>query len=161
MPRYVMVAAAMAAVLVGACATHVPEPEPHPNAPHITWSVAEGTNDKEVCRSTEPAPCTLTLSSEPPNNRLGVFHVFLHAGATDTKYVGTINIGFLVHDSGSQHEHKVDRVITRDSGPVNFSSTGIVKPAGTYYVDVNLTATAADGPGRPLPITARIRVDVK
>ena len=158
--RYVAIAA-ISTVLAAGCATHVPEPKPHPDAPHITWSVAEGSNDKEVCRSTEPASCTLTLSAEPPNRRLGVFHVFLHAGATDTKYVGTINIGFLAQDSGTQHEHKVDRVIAHDSGPVNFSSTGIVKPAGRYYVDVNLTATAADGSGRPLPITAHIRVDVK
>ena len=104
MPRY-LAFAATSALLASRCATHVPEPKPHPTAPHITWSVAEGYSDKEVCRSTEPAPCTLTLSDQPPNRRLGVFHVFLHPGATDTKYVGTINIGFLAQDSGTQHEH--------------------------------------------------------
>lgn len=150
----------LVALAMFGCAGHVPEPKPHPDAPHISWAISEGNNDKEVCRSTQDAACTLNLSGQPRDRRIGVFHVFLHAGSVDTKYVGSVDIGFLV-EPGPGHVHAIDRVVARHSGPVNFSTTGNVKPAGTYYVTVKLAATAADGSGAAVPITARVRVDVK
>ena len=147
-------------LLVSACANHVPEPKPHPDAPHISWAISEGNDDKEVCRSTEDTACSLNLSAHTGNQRIGIFHVFLHPASADTKYVGSVDIGFFVQ-SENQHVHAIDRVVERGSAPVSFSTTGNVKAAGTYYVTVNLKATAADGSGPPVPITARIRVDVK
>ena len=143
-----------------ACATHVPEPKPHPDTPHISWAIAEGYIDKEVCRSTENTTCTLNLSTQSPERRIGVFHVFLHPASVDTKYAGSVDVGFLVQ-SDTKHTHAIDQVVVRGSAPVNFSVAASVKPAGTYFVNVNLTATAADGTGSPVPITVRIRVDVK
>ena len=142
------------------CASHVPEPKPHPDAPHISWAISEGNDDKEVCRSTEDTACSLNLSAHTGNQRIGIFHVFLHPASADTKYVGSVDIGFFVQ-SDNQHVHAIDRVVERGSAPVSFSTTGNVKAAGTYYVTVNLKATAADGSGPPVPIAARIRVDVK
>ena len=147
-------------LLVSACANHVPEPKPHPDVPHISWAISEGNNDKEVCRSTEDTACSLNLSGQPGNRRIGIFHVFLHPASADTKYVGSVDIGFLVQ-SEDQHVHAIDRVVERGSAPVGFSTTGNVKAAGTYYVTLNLTATAADGSGAAVMLTSRIRVDVK
>lgn len=148
------------AIVLASCAKHAPEPTPHPSLPHISWSVAEGYGDKHVCRSTEKTPCVLDVSDEQPNRRVGIFHLFLHAADTDTRYVGTYQIGFLVADKSGAHAHQVDRTVPRGSDPVNMSSTGLVAAAGTYYVDVALTATPAKGPGGPVEIKERIRVDV-
>ena len=149
------------AVALPACAKHVPEPKPHPSRAHITWSIAKGEADKEVCKSTEVSRCVLDVSGEQPNRRYGIFHVFLHAGETDTKYEGTVTVGFLGGDSARQHVQKVDRVVARGSGPVSVSSTGIVKPSGTYYVEVALTATPSNGSAPSLPFKERIEVQVK
>ena len=148
------------ALTLGRCATHVPEPTPHPSTPHITWSIAEGEGHKEVCASTKARRCVLTLTDEQPNRRLAVFHLFLHAGTTDTKYEGTLLVGFLVGEIAHQHVTKIDRVVPRGSAPVNVSSTGIVKPSGTYYVDIALTVVPADGARPAPPIKERVEVAV-
>ena len=142
------------------CAAHVPEPTPHPSTPHITWSIAEGEGHKEACASTKAPRCVLTLTDEQPNSRLAVFHLFLHAGTVDTKYEGTLLVGFLVGEMAHQHATKIDRIVPRGSAPINVSSTGIVKPAGTYYVDIALTAVPADGSGPAIPTKERVEVAV-
>lgn len=145
-----------------ACAKHTPEPTPHPSTPHITWSIAEGYGgEKEVCRSTTASSCTLDMSGVAQNRRFGVFHVFLHGAATDTKYTGTVEIGFLGQPGESKHTHPIEREVPRGNNPINFSTTGIVKPAGTYYVEISLTATPMSGAGPVVPIRDRITVDVK
>ena len=144
-----------------ACAKHVPEPTPHPATPHITWSVSQGYGDNEVCRSTQASPCVLTLSEEAANRRIGVFHLFLHAAASDTRYIGTMTVGFMAGDPGSQRARGVDQLVPRGSPPVSSSSTGLVQPPGTYYVDIALTAKAPDGTGPSTPFKERIRVEIK
>ena len=149
-------------VTAAACAKHVPDPTPHPSTPHITWSIAQGYGgEKEVCRSTVVSPCTLDMSGVAQNRRFAVFHLFLHAASTDTKYKGTVDIGFLGQPGEAKHTHSIDRTVLRGSDSVNFSTTGIVKPAGTYYVDISLTATPVSGSGPTVPFQERIRVDVK
>ena len=149
-------------VAAGACAKHAPDPTPHPSTPHITWSIAEGYGgEKEVCRSTEATSCTLDLSGVAPNRRFGVFHLFLHAASTDTKYKGTMDIGFLGQPGESEHTHPIEREIPRGNDSTGFSTTGIVKPAGTYYVDISITATPLSGSGPALPFKERIKVVVK
>jgi hypothetical protein len=152
-------------VVFGACAKRVPEISPHPSTPHITWTITEGyAGGNEVCRSTEPATaCTLTLSDQRANRRFGAFHLFLHAGAIDTRYTGTLDVGFLGEDPdpAHQHTHTVDRIVSRGSDPVGVSSTGIARANGTYYVDLALMAAPAKGSGPSMPIKERIRVDVK
>lgn len=144
------------------CAKHVPEPVPHPSTPHITWSIGEGYNDKDVCKSTEVSSCTLGPSREGGPQRFAVFHVFLHAAEQDTKYTGTMQIGFLAVSATTEHRrHPIDRIVPKGSDPVSFSTTGVVAPPGTYYVDIDLTAVPAAGAGRPLPLKTRVRVDVK
>lgn len=145
-----------------ACAKHAPEPTPHPTTPHITWSISEGyTGEKELCRSTGASSCTLDMSRVAQDRRFGVFHLFLHAAAADTKYKGTVDIGFLGQPGERDHTHPFEREISRGNDPINFSTTGIVRPPGTYYVDIALTATPVGGSGPAVPIKERIRVDVK
>ena len=149
-------------IAAGACAKHAPEPTPHPSTPHITWSIAEGySGSKDVCRSTEAPSCTLDMSGVAQNRRFGVFRLFLHAASTDTKYKGTVDIGFLGQPGESEHTHPIEREVPRGNDPINFSTTGIVKPARTYYVDISVTATPVSGSAPAVPIKERIRVDVK
>ena len=160
--RHVHLLFAPLIVAAAACAKHTPDPRPHPSTPHITWSIAEGYGgEKEVCRSTEVTSCTLDMSGVAQNRRFGVFHLFLHATTTDTKYVGNVDIGFLGQPGAIERAHPIEREIPRGNGAINFSTTGIVKPAGTYYVEISLTATPLSGSGPALPIKERIRVDVK
>ena len=149
-----------ACAFASACAKHVPEPTPHPDTPHISWSVTDDS-ERQACRSTEASSCTLNMSGVEDGRRLGVFHVFLHAATVDTKYIGSFEAGFLVHSTATANTHSIDRIVERGSKPMNVSVTGFVRPPGTYYVDVDLTATAADGSGKPIPIKTRIRVDIR
>lgn len=153
---------AVSVLAAAGCAKHAPEPSPHPTTPHITWSISQGyTGEKELCRSTEALPCTLDLSRVAQDRRFGVFHLFLHAAATDTKYKGTVDIGFLGQPGERQHTHPIEREIPRGNAAINFSTTGIVRPPGTYYVEISLTATPLLESGPGVPIKERIKVDVK
>lgn len=154
----------LAAVVLAAaaCAKHAPEPTPHPSTPHITWSISQGyTGETERCRSTEASSCTLDFSEVAQDRRFGVFHLFLHAAAADTKYKGTLDIGFLGQPGEREHTHLIEREIPRGNDPINFSTTGIVRPPGTYYVEISLMATPLAGSGPGVPIKERIKVDVK
>jgi hypothetical protein len=149
-------------LLAAACAKHAPEPTPHPSAPHVTWSIAEGYGgEKEACRSTKEPSCLLDLSGVAPNRRFAVFHLFLHSAAADTRYAGTANIGFIGQVGQAGHASKIEWVVPRGRNPINFSTTGIVRSPGTYFVDVSLTATPAKGSGTPVPLKIHIQVDVK
>ena len=143
------------------CAKRVPEPSPDSSIPHISWSIGRGQGDKEVCRSTEAKPCILDMSDTRQTRRLGDFHLFLHPAGTDTRYVGTMDVGFFDHEGETARVHSIDRIVPRGSDPIGSSSTGIVKAAGTYYVDVSLTATSTAAEGKSIPLKARIRVDVR
>ena len=149
-------------LLAAGCAKHAPEPSPHPSTPHISWSIGQGTTDKDICKSTEDSSCTLVVPADtPPNRRVADFHLFLHAAPADTKYAGTIQIGFLTQETAQGHIHKVDREVPRGSEPVGFTVSGTVAPPGAYYVDVDLTATPAKAGGPSVPIKTRIAVNVK
>ena len=104
----------------------------------------------------------MTLSGETEDRRVADFHLFLHAaGAADTKYTGTVVIGFMAHEAAGAHSHAINQVVPRGSDPIGFSTSGRVAAVGTYYVDVALTATAANGTGAKVPIKERFKVDVK
>ena len=101
------------------------------------------------------------MSGVAQDRRCGVFHLFLHAGSTGTTYQGTMDITFLGQPGEREHTHPVDREVPRGSEPIGFSTTGIVTPAGSYYVDISLMGTPVNGSGPGVPIKLRIRVDVK
>ena len=154
--RYVFVVVTCSSIC--GCASHAPEPTPHPSTPHISWSIAEGESETDLCKSTETSPCVLSLGDKSDRRRLAVFHLFMHAANTDTRYAGTVRVGFITEEA--QPVHQIDGEVKRGSDPMNFSVTGLAKPPGTYYVEISIAATAA-GSNKPVQIADRIRVDVK
>jgi hypothetical protein len=160
-----MLQRALATVLVlafaSACAKQAPEPVPHPNSPHISWSLGVGSGEEETCKSTTTSPCIIELRPDRPSTS-ATFHVFLHSvDKADIKYTGTVRVGFLMSPAREGAEHRTDQTVKAGSAPVNESTTGIVRPAGTYYVEIALTASSTSAGGQPLPIKARIPVSVK
>jgi hypothetical protein len=147
--------------LTSACAKHAPEPVPHPNSPHISWSIGVGGGEEETCKSTSASQCTIELRRDQPSTS-ATFHVFLHSvEKADIRYTGTMRVGFLMSPAVEGAEHRINETVTAGSDPVNDSTTGIVRPAGTYYVEILLNASPPNGSGRPLPIKARVPVFVK
>jgi hypothetical protein len=54
-------------------------------------------------------------------------------------------------------EHRVDQIVKAGSEPVNESTTGIVRPAGKYDVEISLSALPITGGRQPLPIKRESR----
>ena len=117
------------------CAKRAPEPTPHPSTPHMTWSIAEGyASDNEVCRSTEATSCTLDMSGVAQNRRFADFHVFLHAAGSDTKYAGTVDIGFLGRPGDNAQTHRIDPV-SQLPGDAQGMVRPVVVPIGVAVLD--------------------------
>ncbi|PYR89419.1 MAG: hypothetical protein DMF84_24670 [Acidobacteria bacterium] len=153
--------AVLVLVFASACAKHAPEPVPHPNSPHISWSLGVGSGEEETCKSTTTSPCTIELRRDRPSTS-ATFHVFLHSvDNADIKYSGAVRVGFLMSPAREGAEHRVDQTVKAGSAPVNESTTGIVRPAGTYYVEITLSASPAGGSGQTLPIKTRVPVSVR
>jgi hypothetical protein len=148
-------------VFASACAKHAPEPVPHPDSPHISWSLGVGSGEEDSCKSTNASECTIALDRERPSTS-ATFHVFLHSVPNaDVKYTGTVHVGFLLSPAQEGAEHRVDQTVKAGSEPVNQSTTGIVRPAGRYYVDIALSASPTGGGTQPLPIKVRVPITVK
>ena len=85
--------------LWAACAGHqVPHAAPDEAAPHVSWEIRSGGDLGDasvVCGSAQPAiPCVLTASTEQ-KPVLTTVHVYLHALAQSTTYVGSTQAPFV------------------------------------------------------------------
>ena len=148
------------AIVGTSCSHRVPEPVPHPTGPHLTWSIAIGDREDEVCNSTTPTACIIE-SSRAGRSPTATFHLFMHAAANETRYTGTVQAGFLGGPAASVQQHRVDLIVKVGSAPVNFSTTYMVQPAGTYSVFIDLHAASVSNTGSSLPLKVRIPVTVK
>jgi hypothetical protein len=147
---------------VGACAEHrIPHPAPDESKPHITWEIRAGGDTGEqdfVCGSAQPErPCALnTRTGDRPTST--AVHLFLHAAASDTSYLGVVSAPFLEE---SISEREVSITVPRGSRPVSSLVVGrvSVKP-GAYMFRITLDATAA-GLSSPIRIHEQVPVAVK
>jgi hypothetical protein len=91
---------------------------------------------------------------------MATVHLYLHPSVTQTKYVGTMQVGFL-NGSAEPHETRVNSTVRRGSSPVNVSVTGLLSSKrGTYPMTIMLTAeTSSTQP--PVDIREMLSVTVK
>ena len=153
MPRRSALPLALLLTAAAACGEQrVKHVAPDESRPHVTWEIrqrATGRGEELVCGSTQPAhPCVVRASTGQRAAEVSV-HVFLHAAAAETSYLGVIAMPFL--DAGPRlRDREVSITVPRGSQPVASTVIGRVIPTpGAYTFAIALDATQ---PGLPAPV---------
>ena len=151
-------------LFAAACATHVPEPKNvAPGTAHVSWVIMSGDRDNPdqefVCQSDPRNDCSLTVS-RPDGQVFGHVHLYFHGAGFETRYEGSVTIGFF-GDASQSHAFPTAVTVKEDESIMNSSITGIVtsKP-GKYTVDIALTARVTDT-GKNDPIHVSVPVTVR
>ena len=164
MHKLSMIAATIAAVLNSTCAKRPPEaPGVARGTPHVTWIIMSGDRDNPdqefVCQSDLRNDCVLPVST-PDEQVFSDVHLYYHGAGAETKYTGSVDIGFF---QGAPDSHKVQPTITvkKTESITNPSVTGIVTSTpGTHALTFDLVATLTDT-GKSQPIRERVPAVVK
>ena len=158
----VSVALAFIAIIAG-CGRKVPEPVPHPPSPHISWEIKVGDQDNpdktSVCKSDPRSECVVPATT-PGRQALATVHVYFHPATVETKYSGSVQVGFF-EGSPAAHELKIDATVKPGDSPATNTIYAIVKSQqGTHRV--NISAVASQVPsGRAANIREQINVIVR
>ena len=163
MPKRSLVALISVAGLVG-CGTRVPEPAVNmPGTPHVSWIIMSGDSDNAdrefVCQSEPRTECVIPVSSldDPVFSDV---HVYYHGAGEETRYTGTIQVGFF-KGSAAVPTLKADIAVKKSESIMNQSVNGIVTSTpGMYSLDFNVAATVTDTK-KSQPIREQVRVVVK
>ena len=131
------------ALIVADCAKRIPEPAGgHTGVPHIGWVIMSGDAENPdrdfACQSNPRSECVLPVD-RPEARVMGHVHVYYHAASTETKYSGSIRIGFF------DQAHEINPSITVNPGasPGNESTTDFVASRpGTYTMTMAVIATS-------------------
>jgi len=164
MHRLSMIAATIAAVLNSTCAKRPPEaPGVARGTPHISWIIMSGDRDNPdqafVCQSDLRNDCVLPVS-KPDLQVFSDVHFYYHGAGVETKYTGSIDIGFLQGSSGA-HTVQANTTVQKTESIRPHSVTGIVTSTpGTYALTFALDATLTDT-GKSQPIRERVSAVVK
>ena len=142
-----------------ACAGHrPPESESQESLPHISWELSADRDSRSVCDSSKPSTsCVLPASNAKSPSRVTV-HLFLHSGAAEVKYSGTLRMPFL-QETGLPPDFKM--TVPAGSTPVGRTISGsVVDKPGMYEMDINLDAVMGNS-AKPIRISARVPITVK
>ncbi len=164
MHKLSVIVATIAAVLGSTCAKRVPEPTGFaPGTPHISWIIMHGDSDNPdrefVCQSDPRNECVIPVS-RPDEQVFSDVHFYYHGAGAETKYTGSIDIGFF---QGAADSHKVqaNTIVKKTEKIMPHSVTGIVTSTpGTYALTFALEATATDT-GKSQPIREQVSAVVK
>jgi hypothetical protein len=159
-----LIVAIVAAVSTSTCAKRVPEPVGvTPGTPHVSWVIMSGDRDNPdqdfVCQSDPRNDCVVPVS-RPDALVFSDVHVYYHGAGAETKYAGSMQIGFF---RGSTEARNIQTNITvqKTESITNQSVTGIVtETPGNYAVGFELVATSTDT-GKSQPIREQVAVVVK
>ena len=158
-----LLAVTLAGVLTAGCGRRVPGPSnAAPGMPHVSWVIMSGDRDNAdrefVCQSDPRTDCVMP-ASRPDEQAFADVHVYYHGAGAETKYQGTVAIGFL-EGAAAASAAQTNIVVKKNESIANQSVTGIVtaKP-GTYAVTFTMTATVA-GTGATQPIQQSLPVIV-
>src|SRR5262245_40373578 len=115
------------ALILSACATHIPAPAGGRGTPDVTWVIMSGDRDNPdqdfVCQSNQPGECVVP-ASRPDAQVFSHFHVYFHRAGSETKYTGSIQTGYFQGSPASQRM-QTDTTVKNES-IVNHSVIGIV-----------------------------------
>jgi hypothetical protein len=162
-PR-ILIAAVVASAFTSTCARKVPEPVGlAPGTPHVSWVIMAGDRDNPdrdfVCQSDPRNDCVVSVS-RPGAQVFSDVHVYYHGAGTETKYMGSVQIGFFRGPDESRNI-RTNMTVQKTDPIANQSVTGIVtETPGSYAVVFSLVATLADT-GKNQPINAQVPIVVK
>ena len=156
-------AVASCAVLAG-CGPQRPQPiAGSAGAPQVGWVImsgdAENPNHDFVCQSNPRSECVVPASRVDAQVHAAVYFYY-HPAAVETRYIGTIQIGFLEGASAS-HQLRPDFTVKPKDSPANQVVVGIVSSTpGTSAVAIDVTA-APTGSGAKQDTRERVQVIVR
>jgi hypothetical protein len=151
-------------VLTVTCAKRLPEPSGlAPGAPHVSWIIMSGDRDNPdrefVCQSAPRTDCVIPVS-RPDAQVFSDVHFYYHGAGAETKYSGSIDVGFF-QGSPASRQIQANTTVPKTEKIMNHSVIGIVTATpGSYPVRFAVVATVA-GSGTNQPIEAEVPVVVK
>jgi hypothetical protein len=138
----------IAAGFMTTCAKRIPEPAGLTAAtPRISWVIMSGDRDNPdqdfVCQSDPRSACVIP-ASRPDSQTFSHVHVYYHGAGSETKYTGSIDIGFF-QGAPPSHTIQANMVVAKADDVVTQSVTGIVASTpGRYAVTFALGASVTD-----------------
>jgi len=144
------------------CATGVPKPAATAGTPQISWVLMYGDRDdadREFACQSGPRPECVVPASKPDAPVFSDIHFYFHGAGTETRYEGTINIGYL-RQGAEAHASRINIPVKKDESMTNSSVTGIVASTPASYT-VTISATATTGASKAQPLRESIPVVVK
>jgi len=146
------------------CGPKIPQPsKAGPDMPRISWVIMSGDRDNPdqdyVCQS-DPRDACAVHASRADEQVFGHVHVYYHPSAVETKYSGSVVIGFFQGEPASKTLSA--NVSLKPGDKVgNQTVVGIVtQQPGTYPVQFAVTATPS-GQGQPQTIRDEVNVSVQ
>jgi hypothetical protein len=154
----------VAASMLSGCGRHVPGPATAmPGTPYVSWVIMHGdidNPDREFACQSEPRTECVVPASRPDDQVLSEIYVYYHGAGAETKYAGSIQIGFFGRTAAG-HTLKTDIAVKKTERIANQSVSDIVSATpGNYSVDFDLVATMTDTK-KVLPIREKISVVVR
>jgi hypothetical protein len=146
--RMPTVTIAIAASLTTACAKHIPQPTGvTPGTPRISWVIMSGDRDNPdqdfVCQS-DPRSVCVVPASRPDAQTFSHVHVYYHGAGAETKYTGSIDIGFFQGDPAAR-TIQANMAVAKADDVKTQSVTGIVTSTpGRYAVKFEVGAVVTD-----------------
>lgn len=139
----------------GGCAQRIPEPvlKPH-DVPHISWTIhvadQPGGRETTICSSDPRTECVVPASTEG-RKVFAMVHLFFHPAAAETRYTGSVQIGFFGGPAES-HEMKPNVIVQPKDSPARHSMSDFVTTRpGKYQMLVALVATSVpNGEGQSI-----------
>jgi hypothetical protein len=163
MRTHSLIVATIAALFTSACARRLPEPAAvAPGTPQISWVIMRGDSDNPdqefVCQSKPRNDCVVP-ASRPDAQVFSDVHFYYHGAGAETKYAGSINIGFF-QGSRESHDVQANNTVQKSGSIANQSVTGLVASTpGTYPIAFEVVATIVDT-GKSHPIRVQVPVIV-
>jgi hypothetical protein len=164
MRTYRVTVVILVVALTSTCAKGVPKPAGVPQGtPHISWVLMYGDRDNAdrefACQSDPRTECVLP-ASKPDAQVFSDIHFYFHGAGAETRYEGTITIGYL-QGAPETHTSRTNITVQKNGSITNSSTTGIVTSTpGTYAVSMSVIATVSDT-GKTQEIREPIPVVVK
>ena len=155
---------AIMSIFAAACATGAPKPAGlAPGTPYVSWIIMSGDRDNPdqefVCQSDPRNDCVVP-ASRPEAQVFADVHFYYHGAGAETKYAGTIDIGFF-QGSTAAHTTQTSVTVAKNESIRNQSVAGIVTSTpGTYAIAFALVGTVT-GSGANQPFREQVQVVVK
>ena len=116
-------------VFAAACGKRIPEPTGiAPGTPHVTWIIMSGDRDNPdqdfVCQSNPRNECVIP-ASRPDAQVFSHVHFYYHGAGAETRYTGSIDIGFF-QGAAESHRIQANMIVKKTESIMNQSVSSIV-----------------------------------